>query len=240
MKEFGPLKDLARLFEYIPDTHFWIKDKDSRFLAGNRALGAHFGLKGNPDLVGRTDFDFSPEHLAREYIGDDRAVISNGRILENKMELVRERDDSLNWYSTTKTPIRDDHGAIIGTAGFTRKVMRVDEGNAPSRGMEQAIQKIHTQYGEDLNIPLLAETAGMSVDNFERRFRSLLRETPLKYLNRIRMRAACGLLLHTDLAVGDIARQAGFSDQSYFTRRFFALLRIKPTEYRRKYGRLKR
>ncbi len=229
-------KDLAGLFEFLTDTQFWIKDKEGRFLACNRAFAAHLGLEGFADLAGRTDLDFSPEHLAREYIKDDQAVIASGKVMEGKMELVREKDETLYWYSTTKTPIRDGRGAVIGTAGIMRKVKRVDESHAPSRGMDHAIRKIHTQYGEELTIPLLAETAGMSVDNFERKFRMLLRETPLKFLNRIRMRAACGLLLHTDLPIAEIARQTGFSDPGYFSKRFSAHLRIRPIEYRRKYG----
>ena len=236
MKELRSLTDIARLFEYLPDTQFWIKDKDSRFLACNRAFMAHFGFSGIRDVEGRTDMDLSPQHLAREYIKDDQAVLTTGKLLEEKMELVREKDDSLNWYATTKTPIRDAAGAIIGTAGFTRKVNRVNEAGALARGMDHVLRKIHTRYAEDLTIPYLAETAGMSVDNFERKFRSMVRETPLKYLNRIRMRAACGLLVHTELRVGEIAQQTGFADQSYFAKRFYAHLRIRPIEYRRKYG----
>jgi AraC-like DNA-binding protein len=236
MSDLGSWKELARLFEYVPGTQFWIKDRESRFLACNQAFAAHFGLAGIGDLEGRTDLDFSPHHLACEYINDDRNVIASGKVMAEKMELVREKDDSLNWYATTKTPIRDAHGAVVGTAGFTRKVKRVDGDDSPARGMDRAIGMIHAKYWEALTIPGLAELAGMSVDNFERKFRNLLRETPLKYLNRVRMRAACGLLLHTQLSVGEIARQAGFSDQSYFSKRFFAHLRIKPIEYRRKYG----
>lgn len=236
MKEMRALLDMARLFDYLPDTQFWIKDKESRFLACNRAFAAHFDLGGFRDLEGRTDMDISPQHLAREYISDDRAVMVGGKLLEEKMELVREKDDSLNWYATTKTPLRDSAGSVIGTAGITRKVKRVETANSRTRGMEHAVRKIHTRYADALTIPDLAETAGMSVDNFERKFRILVRETPLKYLNRIRMRAACGLLLHTDLSVGEIAAQTGYSDQSYFAKRFFAHLRIRPIEYRKKYA----
>jgi transcriptional regulator GlxA family with amidase domain len=76
----------------------------------------------------------------------------------------------------------------------------------------------------------------MSVVQFERRFKRLFRETPLKYVNRIRIRAACQLLLHTALSISDVARRSGFSDPSYFTKRFQAHLRIRPLEYRRKYA----
>lgn len=236
LKAFG---DVGRLFEYVPETQFWIKDRESRFVSCNRAFLSHFGFTELSQLKGRTDIEVSTPPLAREYMEDDRKVAATGKPLIEKLELVREADDSMHWYATTKTPLHDKAGLIIGTAGFTRRVRPVEGWVSPAASMERAIRKINTHYGEDLSIPFLAELAGMSVDNFERRFRALLRETPLKYLNRIRMRAACGLLIHTDLPVGEIARQTGFSDQSYFARRFFAHLRIRPLEYRRKYGQAK-
>ena len=238
LQELKTLTGIGNLLDFFPDTQFWVKDNESRFLACNKAFAAHFGLSGIHDLEGRSDLEFSPQHLAREYIQDDRLVISTGKVLADKMELVRDKDDSLNWYATTKSPIRDIKGSVIGTAGFTRKINCVQEGSKQIRGMDQAINAIITRYGENLTIPGLADLADMSVDNFERKFKSLLRETPLKYLNRIRMRASCSLLLHTDLSIGEISRQAGFSDQSYFAKRFFAHLRIRPIDYRRKYSKL--
>jgi PAS domain S-box-containing protein len=236
MESFGPFGDLAHLFDGITDAHFWIKDRESRFLACNRAFAEHFGFSGFGELAGRTDLDVSPEHLAREYINDDKAVVTSGRPIRDKMELVQDGDDSLNWYATTKVPIRDAQGRITGTAGVTRKVLRVEEETAPGGSLDKAVKAINTRYGEGWNIPDLAAIAGMSMDNFERKFKLLLRETPLRYLNRIRMRAACGLLIHSEISIGEIAGQCGFADQSYFTKRFFAHFRVKPMEYRRKYG----
>lgn len=238
MKELGSLKDLARLFEYLPDIQFWIKDAEGRFRSCNKAFAAHFGLSGVREMEGRKDFDLSPDPLALEYVTDDRTVMATGKPIREKLELVREKDGTMYWYATSKVPLRDSRGAVMGTAGFTRRLHGVEEGLTPGRGLERATGLIHNKYGEDLSISGLAEAAGMSVDRFERQFRSAFRETPLKYLNRIRMRAACGLLLHTGIAVGDIARQCGFSDQSYFSKRFYAHLRIRPLEYRKKYAKL--
>jgi PAS domain S-box-containing protein len=236
LKEFGLFSDLVQLFDLIPGVQFWMKDAEGRFTACNRAFAGHFGLSGFAEMAGRTDFDVSPLPLAREYVADDRMVMTTGKALKEKLELVREKDGSLHWYATTKVPLRDARGAVIGTAGFTRHAQGVDEGRKSGKGLEKATTLIHNAYGNDLTITGLAATAGMSVDTFERQFRATFRETPLKYLNRIRMRAACGLLIHTELPVGDIARQCGFSDQSYFAKRFFAHLRIRPLEYRKKYS----
>jgi PAS domain S-box-containing protein len=236
MMDLGNLRDLAQLFENLPDVQFWIKDRNGRFLAANKAFLNHFGMTSFSEMEGKTDLDISPSHLARDYIQDDTAVLLANMFMPEKMELVQEKDQSLNWYATTKTPLRNGNGLVIGTAGMTRRVLRVHEAKNPSHGMDQAIEQIHRKYSEHLTISGLAKTAGLSIVHFERKFRQLLRETPLKYLNRIRMRSACGLLLHTDLSVGQIAAQCGYSDQSYFTKRFFTHLRIRPLDYRKKYG----
>ncbi len=235
-KRFDALADLSRLFEYVPGAQFWIKDRESRILDCNTAFLAHFGFRDKTQIRGRTDFDISPHPLAREYILDDEAVTRTGKPMVEKLELVKESDDSMHWYATTKTPLCDTAGNVIGTAGFTRRVKPAADSGGPTHRMERAIKHIHIDYAENITIPALARIAGMSVDNFERRFRALMRETPLRYLTRIRMRSACGLLIHTDLSVGAIAAQTGFSDQSYFAKRFFAHLRIRPLEYRRKYA----
>lgn len=237
MRDIVRNRDLLFLFEQVPGIQFWIKDAEGRFQACNRAFAAHFGLPCPEDLEGRTDFDVSPQHLAREYVADDRTVMVSGKPLQEKLELVRERDGSTHWYATCKIPLRDASGAIRGTAGFTRRVQGVEGDATPGRAMERAVRQMQTRYADDLTIAGLAHTAGMSVDRFERRFRAAFRETPIRHLNRIRMRAACQLLIHTELPVGEIARKCGFSDQSYFARRFFAHFRIRPLEYRRKFGR---
>ena len=235
MNEFHILGELTPLFDLIPEIQFWVKDRDSRFQACNASFVAHFGLSSFREIEGRTDFDVSPQPLAREYVQDDKTVLSSGKPMVEKLELVRERDGELKWYATTKIPLRNSQRLVFGTAGITRMVKSSIEGVTQLRGMDQAISKINTQYDQDLKIPSLASLAGMSVDNFERKFRMMFRETPLKYLNRIRMRAACSLLIHTNLSVGEITRQCGYSDQSYFTKRFYIHFHIRPLEYRRKY-----
>jgi AraC-like DNA-binding protein len=235
-KRFETAMDLGKLFEHVPDTQFWIKDSESRIVDCNAAFLAHFAFQDKAQIRGLTDTDISPQQLAREYMDDDRTVAATGKPMIEKLELVREANETMFWYATTKTPLRDGSGLIIGTAGFTRKLQHVTGAQGPTANMERAIRKMNSGYSENLTIPGLAQLAGMSVDNFERRFRILLRETPLKYLNRIRIRAACGLLIHTDLSVGEIARQTGFTDQSYFARRFHAHLHLRPFDYRRKYA----
>jgi PAS domain S-box-containing protein len=233
------VEDLARLFEYIPEVQFWIKDSEGRFLAANRAFIGHFGLKTFREMEARTDIDLHPRPFAEEYARDDRAVLLTKRVLANKLELVSELDGSLKWYSTTKIPLKDAEGGAWGTAGFTRRLTAFPEGTGGGDGtdrMTSVVERIQKHYAENLAIPDLAALAGLSVVQFERNFRKFMKEPPSKYINKTRMRAACQLLLRTEKPIIEIARVTGFADASYFAKRFHLYLRISPTEYRRKYA----
>jgi AraC-like DNA-binding protein len=236
VKELPVLKELLPLFEHVPGIQFWMKDRQGRFLAANEAFIGHFRLQDFSQLKGKTDFDVSPEHLAREYVQDDQTVLASGRVQAEKMELVRESDQSLHWYATTKIPLRDGKNPPWGTAGITRRIDAQEPGYSGIRGMDDAVRHVEKNYGKPISIGSLAAMVGLSVSQFERKFKILMRESPLKFINRVRIRAACQLLLHTDLSISEVSRSTGFFDQSHFTKRFQAHLRIRPLQYRKKYG----
>jgi AraC-like DNA-binding protein len=236
MADLGSMTHLARLFEFVPDIHFWVKDRQGRFQEANQAFIAHFGFQSLRDLQGKTDFDVSPFHLATEYVADDKDLIASGLLQADKLELVRENDNSLHWYSTTKIALRDNHSQVWGTAGITRRISPVEKGQTAIREMSKVIEYMHHHYSESLTVGQLAEMVQLSVVHFERKFRKLFHDTPLKYLNGIRFRAACQLLLHSELSIAEVARRTGFTDASYFTKRFSAHLSILPKDYRRKFA----
>lgn len=236
------LKGLIELFEYIPGVHFWIKDREGRFLAANLAFVKHFGLKSFREMEGKTDFDLHPHPFALEYTNDDRAILLAKKGIANKMELVSELDGSLKWYSTTKVPLQisaEGGKEVWATAGLTRQIEAFVEDQGDLGGLAKAVDRIQKHYSEELTVADLAEMAGLSVVQFERNFRKFMKETPSKYINKTRMRVACQLLLRSDLSIAEVAEKTGFRDSNYFSKRFFLYLRIPPSDYRRKYGTLK-
>lgn len=235
MQGIEPVADLIQLFEYIPDVHFWIKDRKGRFVAANQAFVRHFGLKAFREMEGKTDFDLHPQPFAQEYTQDDRSVLLSKKVLANKMELVHGRDGSLKWYTTTKVPLQDGRGDWWATAGYTRPVSSFAQDPEQEDGLTKVVDRIQKHYADDLTISDLAALAGLSVVQFERNFRKFMKETPLKYINKTRMRAACQLLLRSDHPIAEVAKRCGFSDANYFAKRFFLYLRISPSEYRSKY-----
>ncbi|MCG9133234.1 PAS domain S-box protein [Candidatus Poribacteria bacterium] len=112
---------LHTLMENTPD-HIYFKDTESRFIRINRSLADRFGLKNPADAVQKTDFDFFTREHAQQAYQDEQTVIESGKPIEGIQEKETWPDEQDTWASTTKVPIRDREGRIIGTCGISRDI----------------------------------------------------------------------------------------------------------------------
>lgn len=98
----------------------WLKDTQSRFLTVNTEFARIIGANHPDDLVGKNDFDISPEDLAAGYRADDLEVLSTCRnkILEERILT----EEGLKWFETYKAPVMDANGEMLGTVGFARDI----------------------------------------------------------------------------------------------------------------------
>lgn len=97
---------------------------------------------------------------------------------------------------------------------------------------------IEENYPEAINLEKLASDYHMSGRNFSRRFRQATGNTPLEYLQRVRIEAAKKLLENTRDGVETIALQCGYEDLSFFRKIFRRQVNMTPKEYQQKYGKL--
>lgn len=112
---------LHTLMDHTPD-HIYFKDRESRFIRINRSLADQFGLENPIDAVNKTDFDFFTREHAQQAYQDEQDVIKTGKPIEGKQEKETWPDEQDTWVSTTKVPIRDREGRIIGTCGISRDI----------------------------------------------------------------------------------------------------------------------
>lgn len=229
--------DLGLLFDYLPDTYFYAKNLRGQFVAVNRALAAMLGV-GDPDaMIGKIDRDFSPHELADEYATEDRRVIETGRPVTFQPWLIPDYRGSLKWYLSSKIPLFGRSGRVIGIAGTMRDVAKASELLAPYQEMEAVVSHLFARYAEKIDFHQLARLAHLSISQLDRRFKRLFQFTPQQFLLRVRVNAACRMLVSTDRSAAQIALQTGFYDQSYFTKQFYRRMGETPSAYRRKYRR---
>jgi diguanylate cyclase (GGDEF)-like protein/PAS domain S-box-containing protein len=106
-----------------PDERVYFKDLDSRFLAVSRGLIDHQAPGwAVEDVIGKTDFDIFSEPHAVAAFEDEQRIIRTGEPIVGKVERETFRDRPDAWVSTTKFPLRDGAGRIIGTFGISRDV----------------------------------------------------------------------------------------------------------------------
>jgi PAS domain S-box-containing protein len=101
----------------------YFKDLQSRFLLVSAGwIAAYAPGRTAAELIGKTDFDvFSGPHASAAF-QDEQQVIRTGEPVIGKVELETYGGRADTWVSTTKMPLRDSSGQIIGTFGISRDV----------------------------------------------------------------------------------------------------------------------
>jgi len=109
---------LQSILDSIPDA-IYFKDRKNRLTRVNKFYADGFGGKVE-NILGKTDFDFFPEEQARQMFNDDNQILKTGKPIVGKIERTLLPNGTWNQVITTKVPIYDTKGKIIGTMGITR------------------------------------------------------------------------------------------------------------------------
>jgi PAS domain S-box-containing protein len=131
---------LHTLMDNLPDV-IYFKDLESRFTRINLALAKEFGLTHPSQAVGKTDFDFfTPEH-AKDAYRDEQEIIRTGQPVVGKEEVETWPDGRVTWASTTKMPLRDAQGNIVGSFGVSRDITERKRAEAEHAQLITAIEQ---------------------------------------------------------------------------------------------------
>jgi diguanylate cyclase (GGDEF)-like protein/PAS domain S-box-containing protein len=114
--------DLLQAFlDYIPD-NVYFKDLNGRFIRISAAMARYCGLKSPKLARGMTDADiFAGEH-AEKALEDEREIIRTGKTVVGLEEKETWPDGHETWVLTTKVPLKDRAGRIIGTTGISHDI----------------------------------------------------------------------------------------------------------------------
>ncbi|MGD1031190.1 MAG: PAS domain-containing sensor histidine kinase [Opitutaceae bacterium] len=102
----------------------YFKDRQGRFIANSQSQASQFGVKDVNEIRGKTDFDFFAEAHARPSFNDEQEIIRTGKPIVGKLERETWADGRVTWALTTKLPLRDANGGIIGTFGISKDMTR--------------------------------------------------------------------------------------------------------------------
>ncbi len=223
---------LRPLFEHLPGTLFFAKNTDGEIMMGNRAFVERCGCTSEAELIGRIDQDIFPPHLATKYREDDLEVIRTGHPITGIVEIFPDRHGEPEWFLTDKLPLFDQAGEVVGVCGIVRSYEGSRRALQPYLDLAPVADYIKAHRDQPISVKHLAQMAGLSVRQFERKFFETFRTTPKHYLMRLRVLYACDELLETSQSITEIALAAGFCDHSAFARHFRKHMGVSPREYR--------
>jgi PAS domain S-box-containing protein len=223
------------LFDHLPGVLFFAKDREGRLLAANRALLDLYGYAREEDFRGVTDFELLPRSLAEKFREDDLRVIRTGVAMLEIVEVFISRHGIPAWFLTNKIPIRSRDGEVIGVMGTIQDYEKQRDLLPADSDISPALQHIGANFHREIPIPGLAALCGLSVRQFERKFKEHLKTPPQQYIIKMRVHAACDELRRSKKAISDIATDLGFYDQAAFSRQFRKHMGMTPLFYRREY-----
>jgi len=138
---------LHTLLENSPD-HIYFKDAQSRFIKSSSAQARQFGLSSAELLVGKSDFDFFTEEHARPAFEEEQEIIRTGQPMIGKIEKESWKDGRKeSWVLTTKMPLRNKAGDIIGTFGISKDITAIKEAEAKLKEVHQQLLETSRQAG---------------------------------------------------------------------------------------------
>ena len=98
----------------------YFKDTEGRFTCASRAVAEFMGVATPADLIGKTDFHFWSEQTAREAAADEKSIMETGQPLIGKVERLVYPSGRVTWDYTTKLPLKNAAGEVIGIFGVNK------------------------------------------------------------------------------------------------------------------------
>lgn len=179
---------LQMLLDHTPD-HIFFKDAHSRFIRNSRSQARALGLGDPSEAVGRSEVDFLPN--AQQSHEMEQEIMRSGRPVVDLEERIAWPDGTETWVSTTKVPLPDQTGRIVGTFGISRDITERKRAEASLERAKMELEAANKELeafsysvSHDLRAPL------RSVDGFSQAlledYGELLPTEGRMFLERIR------------------------------------------------------
>jgi AraC-like DNA-binding protein len=131
-----------------------------------------------------------------------------------------------------------DHLASVVTHLIVRSVISETQNSLPLYDrfeIDKAIAYMNSHFSDKITIENLAGQVNISAGHFSKIFKSITGETPIEFLNSLRLQKARIMLMNNVSNITDIALECGFNSSSYFSTCFLEKYKTTPSSYRQKY-----
>lgn len=233
--DFYKLNDLdtpSELFETMSDSIYFAKNIKGEFVYANQLFLQHFNIEKFDQVLGKTDLDILPKSLGIKIQKDDQVIIKTGQSISNIVELVPNESSAMRWYVTSKSPLRNRRGEIVGIEGVTRDLTLANKQLEPYSCFKEIVDFIQHNYDAVIEIQSLADMLHMSISTFERQFKTRFGCAPSQFIKKTRIAAACKFLRAGE-TISQTANKSGFCDQSYFTKEFKKVMGFTPKQFQK-------
>lgn len=223
---------LEQLFDQVPDVAFFVKDIAGRYTTVNASLVERHGLREKSEVLGKRPWEICPGDFGGIPSQQDDAVLRTGQPICDHLELHWYEPHKPGWCLTTKLPLRDAAGTIVGLIGLSRDVRAPIQTHDIPQKVAKALNHFEANLGDPMTPAGLARKAGLPPHGFARFMKRYFGITPSQFITKARIAAASRLLRETDKSVANIALSCGFYDHSAFTRAFRTVTGTTPSRLR--------
>ncbi len=148
-------RDMLRALMDSSTDAIYFKDRESRFRRcsaaifrrGGADMTTRINLRSADEAIGKRDFDLFGEEHARQAFEDEQDIIRTGRPIIGKSEKETWLDGRVTWALTSKMPLHDDHGEIIGTFGTSKDITAFKEAEAKVEALHKQLLQTSRQAG---------------------------------------------------------------------------------------------
>ncbi|HEX3985174.1 MAG TPA: GGDEF domain-containing protein [Acidobacteriaceae bacterium] len=179
MRESVPdeLAMLRTVVASVPDL-IYVKDRRSHFLLANQGTADIMGAASQSELVGNSDFDYYDSETAADFYQDEQRIMATGQPLVSQDEHIEKPNGQTRYILTTKVPLRDPGGEIVGIIGIGRDITAMKEAEGE---LKRARENLHYRATHDSLTALLNREA--ILDMLDRELARNQRErTPISIL----------------------------------------------------------
>ncbi len=136
----------------------YFKDRNSKFIRCSESMASNFGVEAAEDLVGKADLDFFSNEHASEALENEQSIIRTGKPIVGKVEKETWPDGRITWAITTKMPLKNKEGAIVGTFGVSKDITAI-------KNTEAELEKTHRELVDASRQAGMAEVATSVLHN---------------------------------------------------------------------------